>query len=270
MHVTIQTILDLVDGIAPFSLAEDWDNSGLQAGEMNWPADKVLVALDPSMEVIQAAVLWQANVVVTHHPLMIRPVKQIEFDKMPGRVVMACATNKISIVSAHTNLDKAENGLNDLFADIVGFKTLKPFLPHSPSETERMAGIGRQGELSDPLPLGELAGLIGKKLNCTGIRTAGEKQSVPRSAVVCTGSGGSLTSAFLKSDADVFITGDMKYHEARDIEQAGKLLIDVGHFASEHIAIALMVERLDRAAAQAGIELSVKGFEKETDPFTAV
>ncbi|HKK90169.1 MAG TPA: Nif3-like dinuclear metal center hexameric protein [Desulfobacteraceae bacterium] len=272
MGVTTKKIWQLVDGFAPFALAEEWDNSGLQVGDMNWPVQRVLVALDVSLEVMAGAVQWGADLVLTHHPLMMAPPKNVDFGRMPGRVLCASATEKISIISAHTNLDKAEKGLNDFFAGIIGLEGCTPFLPHwFPGETtETRAGLGRQGRFSSPLVLGDLAEFIKEKLSCTYLRITGDEEQIIRSAVVCTGSGASLTEKFLESGQDLFITGDMKYHEAREIEQAGRALMDVGHFASEHIAVRLMVEQLKAAAEEAGILLEVKGFDKETDPFTTL
>ncbi|MEA1967752.1 MAG: Nif3-like dinuclear metal center hexameric protein [Thermodesulfobacteriota bacterium] len=271
MVVTTLDLLNLVDCIAPFSLAEEWDNSGLQAGDFAWPVKKVLVALDISPEVMDEAVKWGADLVLTHHPLMLKPAKSIDFGKMPGSVIFKAAVEKISIISAHTNLDKAENGLNDLFAQIIGFKNLVPLLPQfAGSDMDSMAGMGRKGDLLESLTLGELAESIKKKFHPVNLRIAGKKDFLIESAVVCTGSGASLTGEFFRSGADVFITGDMKYHEAKSIEQAGKALIDVGHFASEHIAVALMVEKLGAAAQSFGYHLNIRGFEEEIDPFVIV
>ncbi|MFO7750254.1 MAG: Nif3-like dinuclear metal center hexameric protein [Desulfobacteraceae bacterium] len=272
MGVTAKKIWKLVDGFAPFCLAEKWDNSGLQAGDMTWPVQRVLVALDASMEVMAGAVQWGADLVLTHHPLMMAPAKNVDFGTMPGKAICVSATEKISIVSAHTNLDKAENGLNDFFAGIIGLEECTPFLPHwfSGETTETRAGLGRAGRFASPPALGDLAESIKEKLSCPYLRTTGNQKQIITSAVVCTGSGASLTEKFLESGKDLFITGDMKYHEAREIEQAGRALMDVGHFASEHIAVRLMVKQLETAAEEAGILLEVKGFEKETDPFTTL
>ena len=98
----------------------------------------------------------------------------------------------------------------------------------------------------------------------------GDRDLVVKTLAICTGSGGSLVETFLGSGADVFITGDIKYHEARNVEQAGLGLIDVGHFASEHMVVKLLVQRLTALAEAAGFEIDIRGFDGEKDPFITV
>ncbi len=270
MNPTTRDLLKLVDDIAPFGLAEEWDNSGLQVGNADWPAGRVLVALDVTTEVMAEAVAWGANLVLTHHPLMIRPQRSIDFGSMPGALIALAAADQISIISAHTNLDKALGGLNDCFAQKLGLTHVSRFQPLLPGNGDNLPGLGRIGELDQPMPLFELADTIKSNLGISGLRVTGDRDRMVKKAAVCTGSGASLVQEFLGSGADVFITGDMKYHEAREIEQAGLALIDVGHFASEHIVVELLVQRLVSSAETAGFEIDVRGFDGETDPFIMV
>ena len=272
MKPTTKDLLKLVDAIAPFGLAEEWDNSGLQVGNPDWPAGRVLIALDVTVEAMAEAVAWGADLVLTHHPLMIRPQNSINFGSMPGAIVALAAADQISVVSAHTNLDKAQGGLNDCFAEKIGLMGVTRLQPLSLGEGERTPapGLGRIGELDQPMPLFEFADMIKSNLGIPGLRVVGNRDCMVKKAAVCTGSGASLVQEFLCSGADVFITGDMKYHEAREIEQAGLALIDVGHFASEHIVVELLVQRLVSSAETAGFEIDVRGFDGETDPFIMV
>jgi len=288
MKVTTGILMDLIDRIAPFSLAEDWDNSGLQAGDLSWPVKKVMVALDVSMAVMDAAEQWHADLVLTHHPLMFHAVKCIDFNSMPGNIIARAALGKISIISAHTNFDKADNGLNDFFARMIGLKNISALCTGtSCMETSNMdacktepplsgryqcpdPGIGRKGEIDAPVPLYLFARQIKKKLCVESVRMTGPKDLLIKTVAVCTGSGGSLLNDFFRSCADVFVTGDIKYHEARDVEQAGLGLIDVGHFQSEHIAVGLLAEKLEFHAKNAGIDIEVRGFNREEDPFRII
>ncbi len=272
MQLTVKTLLDLVDGIAPFCLQEKWDNSGLQAGSLIWSVKRVLVALDVTMDVMDCAADLGADLVLTHHPLMIRPENQIEFDSMPGAAVFASATGKIAIVSAHTNLDRARNGLNDRLAEIIGLTNISTLEQPgwAGAAWDDSWGIGRKGVLDQPLTLMSLAEHIKGVLGLTHLRIVGDPDLVIKRVALCTGSGASFINDFFSSGAQVYITGDMKYHDARQVEQAGLCLIDAGHFASEHIVVELLVKQLSSASEDAGYDIEVRGFDREEDPFVVV
>ena len=262
--VKTKDILELLDAIAPFDIAEDWDNSGLQAGNLNWEVKKVMIGLDVSMSLMNAAIEDNCDLVLTHHPLMIHPEKSIDFNKMPGSAIEIAARQKISIISVHTNLDKANDGLNDYFAKKVGIQVTKTFFE------DAMTGIGRIGHLESQASLKQVVHQVKEKLNLGHLRVTGDMDMPVTTIALCTGSGGSLLDAFLNSDADVYITGDMKYHEARRVEEYSKGLIDVGHFGSEHIAIDLLFDKLTQASQNTGLNIQINKFKKEKDPFTIV
>ncbi len=265
-------ILDILNTIAPFSIAEDWDNCGLQVGNENWNVKKMMIGLDVSMPLMNAAKNWDADLVVTHHPLIMTPEKKIDFGQMPGCAIEIAAKHQIGVVSAHTNLDKAHDGLNDYFASKIGLVKTHPFLVDDTLSlaVDTMVGIGRIGALDSQISLGQFASQIKKQLNLPHIRVTGDMEQLLKTVVVCTGSGGSLLDEFFSSKADVYVTGDMKYHDARRIEENSRGLIDVGHFGSEHLAIDLIYEKLTTAFQSGGFEIQMKKFKKEKDPFTIV
>lgn len=271
----VKDLLDLIDAIAPFDLAEPWDNCGLQVGNRQWSGSKVLVALDMTPDVMTEAIFWGADLILTHHPFLIKPLSSIDFFSTSGLMIALSARRKISIVSAHTNLDKAQNGLNDYFGQKIGLGPGTCFQPMLPEKDHALSGIGRICKLAKPLPLKVLVEQVKHSLGLnsefshgiSGLRYVGNRDLVVKTLAICTGSGGSLVETFLGSGADVFITGDIKYHEARNVEQAGLGLIDVGHFASEHMVVELLVKRLTALAEAAGFEVEVRGFDGERDPF---
>ncbi|MCP4671501.1 MAG: Nif3-like dinuclear metal center hexameric protein [Desulfobacula sp.] len=270
--VKLENILELINTMAPFDIAEKWDNCGLQAGSLSWEVKKVIIGLDVSSGLMNAAIENSCDLVLTHHPLMLKPEKTIDFNKMPGRAIEISARHKINIVSAHTNLDKANDGLNDYFAAKIGMPKTKVFFIdnlHNVPMDDAM-GIGRIGSLGKNIPLKQFADAIKEKLALSHLRVIGNMNLPVRTAAVCTGSGGSLVGEFLKSGADVYITGAIKYHEARLVEQSSKALIDVGHFGSEHIAIDLLSKKLSRAVQKAGMDIEIKKYTKEKDPFIIV
>lgn len=269
MTACVNDILDLVNGFAPFDLAEKWDNSGLQAGDPSWPVKKIMVCLDVTMAVMAAAKADGCDLVLSHHPLVMSPEKTMDFSRMPGSAIALSARENMAIVSAHTNLDKAQNGLNDYFADMLGIDCTGPFYTEN-SGDDPAIGIGRLGTVATPLTVAELTGQVKQALGIEAVRVAGQLDLKIREVALCTGSGGSLTSHFLKSQAQVYITGDLKYHEARDIEAAGRAALDVGHFASEHIVIGLLKKCLAPGLADLGGDVTIIEYKNEEDPFKII
>jgi len=272
MTPTVAQILSIIDAIAPCSLSEPWDNCGMSAGSLHWPVKKILVGLDPCMQVMGAAKNWRADMVLTHHPLFISPEKTIDFQHMPGSAIAMAAREQIAIVCAHTNLDKAENGLNDVFAHCIGVVCTHALVPEPRAldSQDSRTGIGRIGYPASPATLAHLVDDIKARLKIPFVRVVGDMDMAIEKIALCTGSGGSLISDFIKSGADLYITGDIKYHDARLVEDHGRALIDVGHFASEIAAKDLLTERMVQAASLAGYDLEIKGFNQETDPFATV
>ncbi|MBF0573871.1 MAG: Nif3-like dinuclear metal center hexameric protein [Desulfamplus sp.] len=294
--MNVKEILSIINEIAPFMLSEDWDNCGLQAGNLSWSVKKILVALDVSMKVMEYARLSHFDLVVSHHPLMLRSPKNIDFQTMPGSAIAIAAQNKISIISAHTNLDKVQGGLNDHLANLIGLKNIKvlvlsPQLQFNGSCKKRECfeesdnkvkdtncsqnnpscnGLGRIGELSIDYSLKEFAIYIQKTLKINALRIIGNPDMLVKRVALCSGSGGSLIKDFFSSGADVYVTGDIKYHEARDIEEAGLGLIDVGHFASEQIAVDILCNKLKDKINGKGMNIEVQGFYLDSDPFVTL
>ena len=277
MPLTVKKIIDIINGFAPFDLAENWDNSGLQAGDPDGEIQKIMVSLDVSKEVMEAARDWGADLVLSHHPLQMTPVKSIDFSKMPGSAIGLAAREHISIISAHTNLDKAVDGLNDYFAQIIGVNCDESLCPdlnkaasHLDESKGQLQGLGRIGHLKSVLSLRDLALNVKERLGLEHLRVIGDLDLQVDRVALCTGSGGSLMDCFLGSSADVYITGDVKYHEARQVEINHKGLIDVGHFASEIIVVDLLESSLSQALASVGYDIKIQGFKKEKDPFKTV
>lgn len=241
------------------------------AGAPHWPADRVIIALDVTIQAMEEAKNRNAGILLTHHPLMMKPVKSVRFDTMPGSAVSMSCRNRISIVSAHTSLDKARSGLNDYFAFLVGLRDTRALIPvpDQQENPEEPAGFGRIGRLVSPGPVETVAAQIKHALGIDYVKVVGGScgKEKMETAAVCTGSGGSFVDQFLRSGADLYITGDIKYHEARRIEENGRALIDVGHFASEIAAVDLLYDRLKSACDQAGFEVEIIKYKKEKDPF---
>lgn len=269
---TVKQIIKLVDQFAPFSLAEVWDNSGLQVGDPGWQVSSILIALDVTDQALLEAKKLGCDMLITHHPLIMSHEKQIDFSRMPGTAILTSAESRIAVVSAHTNLDKTPDGLNDYLAQKLGIFCTDVFLADEMKDesANRIQGLGRIGQFGETMPLKQLACRIKEKLEIPRVRIVGNPGKMVSTAALCSGSGGSLTAHFLASGMDVYITGDLKYHEARDIESHGKSAVDIGHFSSESIAVELLKNRLRQMFDAAKYEIGIYTYNDEQDPFLTI
>jgi len=270
MDLLLADIIQLLEDIAPPSLAEEWDNAGLQIGDPRSRVEKVWVALDPGPEVVAAACRSRVNLLVTHHPLFFRPVKRIEIQTPLGAIVAQAVRHRLAVYTLHTNLDAAADGLNDLLARRLGLQRRRPLVQQRVVADGRRHGMGRIGALQRTRSLSDLAREVKQRLGAEAVRMAGDPELRVKRVALSTGSGGSLVAEFLRTEADVFISGDLRYHEVRDIEYARRGAIDVGHFHSEHLMTTAITHRLRRAFCRRHPRLRVEAFPHEKDPFTVL
>jgi dinuclear metal center YbgI/SA1388 family protein len=366
--VRVQDLLGFLHGLYPPDLAEDWDNVGLQVGDPAAPVERVLIALDAGEAAVAAAGERGAQLLLTHHPLLFKPLRRLTPDDPVGRVVWQAVRNGVAVVSAHTNLDVAVDGLNDwlaarlqltaveplqsaagnlvklvvfvpadhveavadaLFAagaghiggyDQCSFRApgvgtfrpgpgTKPFIGQTGcrEQVEEMrletvvpqrrlsrvleklfkahpyeevaydllplanplpgTGLGRIGRLVEPRPLAALADGLKTTLGCQAVRLVGAPQRLIGKVAVCGGSGAGLIQEAKRRGADVLVTGDVKYHEARLAEDLELALLDAGHFATERLAVEGLAARLGGGAAAKGWRLDIITHDGERDPF---
>jgi dinuclear metal center YbgI/SA1388 family protein len=369
MEAKIFDIIKAMETIAPYWLAEEWDNVGLQVGEKNWPVRSIWIALDPGPDVVDDACKSDVDLLITHHPLIFHPLSSINLNSAVGSIIQKAIQHRMAIFSAHTNLDNAMDGLNDVLARRIGIKNLKvlgkvgatenyklvlyvplayeqqvlnsifetkageigsytccsfrnkgtgtyrpgssskPFagkvgeISHAdeirietvvrksdlnsviehvrenhPYETiaydiypltgnEDMQGAGRIGNLDESTKLISFARSIKEKLGLNSIKIAGNPELKVNTAAVCTGSGSSLMNNFISSGAQVYISGDLRYHDARAVEAENLGLIDIGHFASEHLIVDVLADRLEKILSKEGFYVKVEAYGLENDPF---
>jgi GTP cyclohydrolase I len=278
MAPTLSDIIQILDKLAPPFLAEEWDNCGLQLGDVTWPVTKIWVALDPTLPVVAAACDQKVDLLITHHPLIFKPLKSIEFHTPLGAVLNLATRQNLAIFAAHTNLDSAAGGLNDIFARRIGLQDLRPLVAGKETRRyqydnyplitrEQRPGIGRTGYLDPAMDLKSLARMIKKKMGLKRIKFAGDPHLKIKKAAVCTGSGSSLLANFFASGAQAYISGDMRYHDARDIEAANLGVIDIGHFSSECFIAEELAAQLGTIFVESGIKVAVEACGIEKDPF---
>jgi dinuclear metal center YbgI/SA1388 family protein len=275
MTATVADIIRVLEEIAPTKLAESWDNPGLQVGDHRWQVKIIMISLDPTPGVMKHAAEMSIDMLVTHHPLIFRPIKSLDLSTPIGDFIGTAIRNSIAVYAAHTNFDSVANGLNDMLAACLDLKNVKVLAPtegdmSTDTSEESINGLGRIGELERPTDLLSLCGTLKQALGLETVRIAGHTAGMARRVALCTGSGTSLLDRFFHSGADVFITGDVRYHDARDAEDRQAALIDIGHFGSEHIMVAKLGDRLREMLAARYADVEVIDCDIEKDPFALV
>lgn len=372
MASTVSDVIHVMDNLAPPALAEEWDNIGLQVGDLSWPVRRVRIALDPTLEVVDTACRRNVDLLITHHPLIFRPLKSIDFHTPLGKIIDLATRNHLAIFAAHTNLDSAIGGINDILAGRIGIQELQPlatvgehehyaiviYASHSAEQKisrllaqarsknerqdalqafhnirnrpivmpakgigdnknsgngwstdqirieievvngeleyfiealaeyqaeeqmwytvyplisrDRKPGIGRIGRLEHAMDLKSLALMIKKKLELDFLKLAGDPALMVEKAAVCSGSGSSLLGEFFASGAQAYISGDLRYHDARDVQAANLGIIDIGHFPSEYMIVDALAERLHARLLQSELDIAVDTCGLEKDPFTVL
>lgn len=218
----ISEIIDKIEALAPVGLAEEWDNVGLMIGDVREECTGVMLALDLTYEIIETAKEAGCNLIVTHHPFIFRPIKRIDFCEAKGRAIKALVNSGISVYSAHTNLDKAEDGINATLGKILGARSFQ------------LDGVGAIMRF-EPIRLDEFAKRVAELLKDRSVRIAGDPDKIVSSAYVVGGSGGSEYSR-AREVADVLLTGDLKHHNYIDAVEDGFAIVEFSHYASEIIA----------------------------------
>lgn len=242
MNATIADVVAVLEELYPPGTAEGWDSVGLIAGDPAAPVTKVLFAVDPVAAVIDEALEWGADLVVTHHPLFLKGVHSVAATTFKGSIVHRLLTAGIGLYNAHTNADSAPRGVADALADAVGLVDRGPLVAHTEgAET----GIGRVGRLPEPATLRDFAQRVADALPpvAQGVRVAGDLDANVSTVAVVGGSGDSLFDAVRAARADVYVTSDLRHHPASELRERAEFegdgasgtpfLVDTAHFASE-------------------------------------
>ena len=232
-------IMKVIEATYPKHAALEWDNVGLLVGRTEKEVKKIYVALDATDAVIERAVAANADMLITHHPLLFSPLKKITDEHFIGNRVVKLLQHDISYYAMHTNYDVC--GMADISAAILG---LDGAVTLEVTDKESMEGIGRVGELSSPMSLQKCGELIKEKFQLDSVKVFGELSSTVQRVAICPGSGKGMTELALEKKADVLVTGDIGHHEGIDAVAQGLAIIDAGHYGLEHIFIEDMANYL--------------------------
>ncbi len=229
---TVSDILTHLHTLAPVSMKMDWDNVGLLCGRRDQEVHKMLIALDPFEGVCREAAAWGADLILTHHPLIFQALKNVTTDTSIGRSIRILCAHDISAVNAHTNLDCAPGGVNDILAAKLGLEDIHVITPSGADDQGRPWGLLRGGEVPVQ-PLEAFLPHVKRALGCRGLRFVSGNRPVRRVAV----GGGACADGLVeacRAGFDTFVTSDVKYNQFWDAADLGINLIDAGHFATEN------------------------------------
>ena len=252
---TVADILKFIETIAPRSMKEDWDNVGLNCGRMDKEVKTILVALDPFEAACNEAKAIGADLLVTHHALLWRPGFITDTTEQ-GRNTLFLIENGIAHINAHTNLDYAPGGVNDVLANTLGLQDIQLVSPKGVDADGQPWGLLRHGYIN-PLTLDQFLQVVKEKLNCEGIRYVDGGKAVCHVAVGSGGCAGELYQA-AKAGCDTYVTADIKYNQFWDAKALGLNLIDAGHFQTENPVCAYLAEKLQAAFPDITIKISQK------------
>lgn len=265
----LKDILDLLEEIAPSHIAEDWDNPGLQVGVHSQEVKKVYFALDPTLGAVKEAAKEKAQLLLTHHPLIFHPLSRVDWALYPGSIIFEAFNSGISIIAAHTNLDMTQGGINDMLAEIFQLEDVE-VLQAIEGATDHQIGLGRIGNVKDPMRLSAMIELAQSVLGAKGIRVVGNRNLKIGRVALVGGSGGGMIPIASERGADLLVTGDVGHHAALDAESRGLAVIDAGHFYTEKAPLTLFAGRFKGLMEGRGWKVDVVIYEDEQNPLQYV
>lgn len=258
--VYLEKIITELERLWPLVTADEWDRPGLSVGSAKLDVQKILLSVDVTKAVVQEAIAIGANLIISHHPLLLRGVNEVSEQSLKGEIVSLAIKNDVAIYSAHTNADKAEIGTATALAGLYGLRNL--------SVLDAETGHGLVGELDTEQTLVEFATKIAKLLPsvAAGIKVAGDPEQRIKTVALSPGAGDSDLGKAMARGVDLFITSDLRHHPSQDfVETPGRprALIDVSHWASEFALLPKAQEAILKLFPALEVEIS----DVRTDPW---
>lgn len=267
--MNVQQIIDYVGQVAPLDLAEDWDNVGLLLGDRLRDVSSVLTCLTLTPDVAAEAIERNAELIVSHHPILFRAVKRITADDPEGRMLLDLTAAQVAVYSPHTGYDSAQEGVNRQLAemlDLTDVSVLRPMMTptagEADSESDQSIGAGRFGTLPESMKLGELVAMVKSRLHVPGIQFVGDAEMKVKMVAIACGAAAEFLSDADKVGCQAFLTGEARFHDCLAARSRGMGMILPGHYATERPAM----ESLARQLAAEFPDISVIASESESDP----
>ena len=260
--VKCRDVMDVMERIAPKRLAEDWDNPGLLVGSPDDEVRRILVCLDVREETAERAETEDFQMIVAHHPVIFKGLKKLRTDLPDGRLLGMLLRARVAVFAAHTNLDSAEGGVNDVLAARIGLDpaTVAP-LGNADSLSD---SLGRVGKLPKPMKAKAFAEQVKKGLGAANIRFVSGGDHTVKKVGLCSGSGAEFIERAAFMGCDAYVTGDVRYHDAQRAAALGIHVIDAGHFATEQPVVEILAARLKE---EFGEKVEIETDDKARDYF---
>lgn len=267
MAPSLAHVTETAHALWPLAGAEPWDAPGLIVGDPHAEVSAIHLAVDAVVETAEEAVDAGAQLLLVHHPLLLRGVTTVAEDRYKGAVIARLVRGGCALLAAHTNADIVVDGTSAVLARALGLEDTRPIVP---AATDPNQGLGRIGALGEGVTLGELARGLQRVLPATaqGVRGAGDFHAEVRRVALCAGSGDSLLSHPEVLASDVYITSDLRHHPASEAREnarvaGGPALLDVSHWAAEWLWLDAAAEELRAALPEVTVSVS----ELRTDPW---
>ena len=268
MTARVIDILNNLELKAPFQLAESWDNVGLLIGNPEQHVTGVIAGLDPTNELIDEAINSNCNTIITHHPIIFKPLASINTGTPEGKLLQKILSHNIAVIGCHTNFDSAKEGVSDVLGQRLGLTNLAPLIapPGAPTGT----GLGRIGSYEAGLTAAAFTKRLLAALELDGVQVTGPIPEIVTTVAVCGGSGSDFAKTAFQQGADVYISAEIKHSTAIWARENEFCIIDGTHYATEKPAVALLVKRLLQANKTEGWNTQVQQSVNEKHPFVYI
>lgn len=247
--MNLSDLLEKLYNFAPLEISENetWDNSGIQIGFRSCDIKKVLLCIDITREVVNIAKAEAFDCIISHHPLIFKCIKAIDDATYKSGMIIELIQSSISVISLHTNLDTAKNGVSTALANRLNLINTELLAPIG-NYQQALFGYGRIGNLKKEMSFEELITYTKDRLATSSLRHMGKPNKIIKKIAVCGGSGASFIDNAVKMEADAYITGDIGHHDAQEAFENGLNIIDAGHFDTEKHALYPLKAYIDEIA----------------------
>ncbi len=272
MFCTVGRLAQIMNDFAPEEWAEPWDNVGLLLGNRDSNVQRLMVTLDVTPDVVQDAIEKEVDMIISHHPLIFNPMKRIVYDNVEGRLIMELISNNIALYCAHTNLDMTIGGVDDSLAKALKLRDVRKLGQEDILQSK--PGFGRWGKLEASMRLIDFAHYVSEVLNSPRIEIVGMKKGkenkLIKTVALCAGSGSSFMEQAQRIGADIFITGEIKYHDALMADWLDIDIMAVGHFYSEIPVLKELIKHLQKAVDSLQYKVEIYESEAQESPYTPI